>query len=291
MAALDKIEERIDRVVTGAIELSDEGGGISIRRLVDAMEVAKLMAISGPAIPMFMRGNPGICYAIVVRAVRWGMDPFFVAEMSYLVKNPKTGEEKIAFMAQLIVAVINARAPLQKKLRAVYSGNGDAMMATIYGLPKGQTEELDYETPTLKELIDVKGRNDYGNVKGSPLYDNDPKQQLWYYGARGFCRRHYPEVLAGIYDVNEFPPNEPKDVTPEKQSVAQRLKGQKRIASPRGFDADRVARETDPAPSATPVAGDPVGDASGSSEATPPIKLSPDSLVGGVELTLSSTGG
>ena len=268
MAALDKIEERIDRVVTGAIELSDAGFGIEIKRLVDAMEVAKLMAISGPAIPLYMRGNPGICYAIVVRAVRWGMDPFFVAEMSYLVKNPKTGEEKIAFMAQLIVAVINARAPLQKKLWAVYSGEGDAMLATIYGLPKGQTDALDYETPTLKKLIDIKGRNDYGNVKGSPLYDNDPKQALWYYGARGFCRRHFPEVLAGIPDGDDFEPVEPKDVTPEKQTLSQRLSKQKRIASPRGFDADHVSRETtlvpDPvqAPPMTPETGSGDGAAS-----------------------------
>jgi hypothetical protein len=243
-----KIEEKIDKVVTGAIELSDEGSGIEIKRLIDAMEVAKLMAISGPAIPLYMRGNPGICYAIVVRAVRWRMDPFFVAEQSYLVKNPKTGEEKIAFMAQLIIAVINARAPLQKKLFAVYSGEGDALMATIYGLPRGQTEPLDYETPTLKELIDVKGRNDYGNVKGSPLYDNDPKQALWYYGARGFCRRHFPEVLAGVYDGDELPGSEVKDVTPEKPTLSQRLSKQKKIAAPRGFDADHIARETTLAP-------------------------------------------
>jgi hypothetical protein len=243
-----KIEEKIDKVVTGGIELSEAGFGIEIKRLIDAMEVAKLMAISGPAVPLFMRGNPGICYAIVVRAVRWGMDPFFVAEQSYLVKNPKTGEEKIAFMAQLIVAVINARAPLQKKLWAVYEGRAEAMKATILGLPKGQIEPLDYETPTLAELIAIKGRNDYGNVKGSPLYDHDPKQALWYYGARAFCRRHFPEVLAGVYDGDELGDYEPKDVTPEKPSLSQRLSKQKKIAAPRGFDADHIARETTQVP-------------------------------------------
>jgi hypothetical protein len=254
---VNKIEERIDKVVTGGIELNDEGSGIAIKRLIDAMEVAKLMSISGPAVPQFMQGQPGICYACVVRAVRWGMDPFFVAEQSYLVKNPKNGEEKIAFMAQLVVAVINARAPLQKKLWAVYSGEGDAMKATVYGLPKGQTEPLDYETPTLKELIAVKGRNEYGKVKGSPLYDTDAKQALWYYGARGFCRRHFPEVLAGVYDIDEFEPVEPKDVTPGRGTLAQRLKGQKRIASSRGFDAAHVERETqkDDSAALTPTAG------------------------------------
>lgn len=276
---ISKIEDKIDKVVTGGIELSDEGSGIAIKRLVDAMEVAKLMSIAGPAIPSFMRGNPGLCYAAVVRAVRWGMDPFFVAEMSYLVNNK--GEEKVAFMAQLIVAVINARAPLQKKLWPVYSGEGDQMICTIYGLPKGQTEELDYETPKLGDLIKARGKNDYGKVKGSPLYENDAKQQLWYYGARGFCRRHFPEVLAGVYDGDEFEPVEPKDVTPvpERGTLSQRLGKQKRIASNKGFDADHIDRETKPV--------DPVSIASGSDAA--PSAVTPPEADGAVSIETSTT--
>lgn len=267
---ISKIEDKIDRVVTGGIELNDEGSGIAIKRLVDAMEVAKLMAISGPAIPSFMRGSPGLCYAAVVRAVRWGMDPFFVAEHSYLVNNK--GEEKVAYDAQLIIAVINARAPLQKKLRPVYTGIGDEMFCAVYGLPKGQTEELDYESPTLRALIAIKGRNEYGKVKGSPLYDNDQKQALWYYAARGFCRRHFPEILAGVYDIDEFEPAEPKDVTPQKEGLAARLKGQRRIASPRGFDAGHIDAHLNPA-GVTAGSGDPVGDASGTPAAPSVVPL------------------
>lgn len=239
-----KIEEKIDRVVTGSIELADDGGGISMKRLVDAMEVAKMMSISGPAVPAFMQNQPGICYAAVVRAVRWNFDPFFVAEMMYLTKNPKTGEEKIGFMAQLVNAVINAHAPLQKKLWGVYEGEGDNMKLTVYGLPKGQEDALSYETPTLAQLIKARGKNDYGNVKGSPLYQNDPKQQLWYYGARGFCRRHFPEVLGGVRDQfdDEFEPVEPKDVSPQRKTLTERLKGSKRLAHTpaQPFDVEHI---------------------------------------------------
>ena len=262
---LNKIEEKIDRVITGAIELNDDGFGIEIKRLVDAMEIAKLMAISGPAIPSFMRGNPGLCYACVVRAVRWRIDPFFVAEHSYLVNN--RGEEKVAYDAQLIMAVINARAPLQKMMSVTYSGTGEDMMATVTALPKGQTDVLEYETPTIKELIAIKGRNEYGKVKGSPLYDNDPKQALWYYGSRGMCRRHFPHVLAGVYDREEFEPAEPKDVTPERPTLSQRLKGQKKIEAPRGFDAEHIARETEKSSDVLPVAGNPDAPTSGSTDA------------------------
>ena len=259
---VSKIEDKIDKVVTGAIELGDEGAGIAIKRLIDAMEVAKLMAISAQAIPSFMRGSPGLCYAAVVRAVRWGMDPFFVAEHSYLVNN--RGEEKVAYDAQLIIAVINARAPLARKLWPVYSGEGDQMACLIYGIPRGEKDPLEYGTPTLKELIAIKGRNEYGKVKGSPLYDNDPKQALWYYGARGFCRRHFPEILAGVYDKDEFEPAEPRDVTPQKETLAQRLKGQRRLTSTKGFDAGSIASNLAPAATPAPGGDDPTGPASGS---------------------------
>lgn len=259
---IGKIEEKIDKVVTGSIELSDEGSGIAIKRLVDAMEVAKMMSMSKQAIPSFMRGEPGLCYACVVRAVRWRMDPFFVAEMSYLVNNK--GEEKIAFMAQLINAVINAWAPVDGRLRARYEGEGDSRVCVVYGVPKGEKEPLEYRTPTLKSLIEARGRNDYGKLKGSPLYETDPDQQLWYYGSRAFCRKYFPEVLGGVYDGEEFEPVEPKDVTPARETLAQRLKGQKRIASSRGFDADHVARETTKS-----AADDPVVEDAGSKEAAP----------------------
>jgi len=137
-----KIEEKIDRVVTGAIELSDDGSGLEIRRLVDAMEIAKLLSLSKQAVPSFMRNEPGLCYAAVVRAVRWRFDPYFVAEQMYLVSNK--GEEKVAFMAQLINAVINARAPLEGKLRARYEGEGDSRVCVVYGTPKGEMDKTGY---------------------------------------------------------------------------------------------------------------------------------------------------
>ena len=51
---IDKIESKIDKVVTGGIELSDEGSGIAIRRLIDAMEIAIIFATSIASIRRLM---------------------------------------------------------------------------------------------------------------------------------------------------------------------------------------------------------------------------------------------
>jgi hypothetical protein len=252
----DKIESRIDRAVTGAIEFDDAALGLQLKNLLDAMEFAKTMAISKQAIPMFMRNEPGICNAAVTRALRWRLDPYFVAENMYLTRNPKSGEEKIAFQSQLINAVINnAQAlVLEGKLRVKYEGEGDEMRAIVYGIPKHETEPVEYRSPTLGERKRTIGRNEQGNLKGSPLYDQDPQQQLWYYASRAFIRRYFPHVLAGVYtgeELAEAGHERMLDVTPSPKnnppsrgtSLMERLKAGKQAAV-RGFDADYVERET-----------------------------------------------
>lgn len=240
---VEAIEKRIDRSITGSIEVGGDGEGIAIKHLVDAMEVAKVISTSKQAIPPFMRGEPGLCYAAVVRAVRWRMDPYFVCENMYLVNNK--GEEKVAFMAQLIVAVINAHAPIQGRIRVRYEGKGDERYAVCYAIPRGEKDAVEYETPTLGELKAVRGTNERGQLKGSPLYISDPDQQLWYYGARGLCRRYFPEVLGGVYDRDEF--EDVKDVTPKPSTgLVARLEAANEKASKRkrrGFDPDHVERE------------------------------------------------
>jgi hypothetical protein len=251
----DKIESRIDRAVTGAIEFDDAALGLQLKNLLDAMEFAKTMAISKQAIPTFMRGEPGICNAAVTRALRWRLDPYFVAENMYLTRNPKSGEEKIAFQSQLINAVINnAQAlVLEGKLRVKYEGEGDEMRAIVYGIPKHETEAIEYRSPTLGERKKAIGRGESGHLRGSPLYDSDPEQQMWYFASRAFIRRYFPHVLAGVYTGEELAEGgheRMRDVTPPKDtppsggtSLIERLKAGKRAAG-RGFDANYVERET-----------------------------------------------
>lgn len=249
-----KIEEKIDRAVTAAIPIDDAAFGLSLRTLQDAYEYAKGMALSKQAIPAFMRNEPGVCNAAVIRSLRWRLDPYFVAENMYLTKNPKSGEEKIAFMSQLFNAVVNNAQPLilEGKLRVRYEGAGGDLKAIIYGIPKHETEAIEYETPTLAQRIAKIGRNDAGHLKGSPLYDDDPKQALWYFGSRAFIRRYFPHVLAGVYAGEELAEGgfEPmRDITPTPDAkpatvLSERLKANRRADAPqqRGFDPDAINR-------------------------------------------------
>ena len=86
-ANIEELERRIDHAIAAPITVNAEMGGISLGTMGEVMEFAKLMAVSGAAVPMYLRGNPGACLAICSRALRWQMDPFAVAEKSYMMVN------------------------------------------------------------------------------------------------------------------------------------------------------------------------------------------------------------
>lgn len=215
-----KIEEKLDKSVAGATEVSMALGGIRFQSMMEVFEMAKMMAISGTAIPKHLRGNPGACLAVCVQALEWHMSPFSVAQKSYEVND------RIAYEAQLIVAVINARAPLKERLRYDYDGEGTDMRCTVSGLIEGEAKPLVYISPKIKDI----------KVKNSPLWTSDPQQQLAFYSGRAWARRHCPETILGIYADDEMRDAEPlaTDITP---SVGERLKSGK---GKRGFDADNV---------------------------------------------------
>jgi len=240
MVDVNEIERRVDRAIAAPISV-EERGSLNLANLGEVMEFAKLMSVSGAAVPKYLRANPGACLAICTRALRWKMDPFAVAEKSYMVNN--RGEERIAYEAQLVNAVVLAHAPLKNRLRDEIVGEGDERRCRVWGTFNGEDKPHEYISETLKALRDARGRNDQGTLKGSPLWDTQPEVQLRYSAVRQWCRLYSPETLLGVYVPEELD-GEPIDVTPPATitSLAQRLRD-KRIENARGFDAERIARE------------------------------------------------
>ena len=227
---LDKIEQRIDRVALGATEVSDTTGGVSYKSLHEALEFGKLMAVTEIGVPKHLRGSVGGCVRIVMQAIEWRMSPWAVADKSYFVND------KIAYESQLIHAVVESRANLQKRLRCDYEGDGPARVCIVRGLFKGEIDPCIYTSPAIGSI----------NPKSSPLWKNDPDQQLWYFSVRAWARRYCPDVLLGIYTRDELEDagehvgaDKAKDVTPRPR-LADRLKGNKG----EGFNAGHIATET-----------------------------------------------
>lgn len=273
---LERIEQRIDRVTAGAIAVSDSVGGVAFANMSEMLEFAKLLSLAGTAVPKHLRGNPGACLAVTIQALEWRMSPVAVANKSYEVND------RIAYEAQLIHAVVEARAPLKQRLRFRFSGDGDDLQCTVIGHFKSEADPVEYESPTIGEI----------KVKNSPLWKSDPRQQLTFYSVRAWARRFCPDVLLGIYAEDELerehPGDHATDVTP---GLAARLgkKGKK------GFDAGNVAAlehkpgETIPEPKSgkepQPVA---TGQASEAVDKTEPPKAATAPLNAEPEMALSA---
>lgn len=217
---LQRIEEKLDKAVAGAVAVSDSVGGVMFTSMAEVMEFAKLLSLAGTAVPKHLRGNPGGCLAITIQALEWRMSPIAVANKSYEVND------RIAYESQLIHAVIEARAPLKQRLRAVYSGDGVERACKVSGHLKGEVDPLEYDSPPISKI----------KVKNSPLWTADPDQQLWYYAVRAWARKYCPDVLLGIYSADELEDTEPEG--PATPNLKDRLKGAK---GQRGFSPENVA--------------------------------------------------
>ncbi len=218
------------------------GASIAPQNLGEVVRFAEVMCRADIALPKHLRGNAGACMAVALQALEWAMSPFAVASKSYSVNG------QIAYEAQLIAAVVNTRSGIKGRLKYHYEGEGNDLVCRVTGILDGV--ECEYETPPLGSIT----------PKNSPLWKTDPKQQLGYYAARSWARRHCPEVILGVYDRDEAEqfrgPDNAKDVTP---SISDRLALARQEATDtrEGFDADFVTRETETLTSATDVEQEP----------------------------------
>lgn len=82
-----RIAERIRPEDTRALAVSDASGGLAFANATQLMDFAKMMAVASGGIRKHLRGNPGVCLAVCMQAVEWGMSPFAVANKSYFVND------------------------------------------------------------------------------------------------------------------------------------------------------------------------------------------------------------
>lgn len=174
------------RAVAGQIQIG--GSGIAPKTMAELMDFAQLMAKGGPMVGKAFRGNPGACLGICMVAMRWRMDPFAVSQKAYV-----TGEN-IAYEAQLVTAVINANAPIVERPRYEFSGEGPKRRCKITATLKGDSQPSEYLSPETGKI----------SPKNSPLWKTDEDQQLGYVSIRAWARRYCPEIIMGVYSVDEM---------------------------------------------------------------------------------------
>lgn len=193
--------------------------------------LAQIMASGACTVPKHLQGNVGDCFAIVGQALRWGFDPYAVAQKTHLVNGV------LGYEAQLIIAVINGKAPIEGRLKFEHYGDWTKVKTKTdspadVGVRVSAVMRGDDE-PTVLDLSMAQ----VGTVRNSPLWTADPRQQLAYLAAKRWARLHCPDVILGLYSEDELEDrnSQPKDVTPTKpknggtQSIKDRIAAKKQV--------------------------------------------------------------
>lgn len=196
-------------VGTAAAIFSPEGMNQLVR-------FAELMAQSKATVPQHLAGKPADCLAVTMQAAQWGMNPFAVAQKTHVVNGT------LGYEAQLVNAVVSSSNLLTTRLNYEWSGDWSKV--------NGKTDKSPSLTVTVSATI--KGEAEprsltismaQAGVRNSPLWEQDPRQQLAYLCVKRWARLHAPDVLLGVYTPDELEESRPRverDVTPPPATAA-----------------------------------------------------------------------
>lgn len=196
-------------VGTAAAIFSPEG----MDRLV---RFATLMADSKATVPAHLAGKPADCLAVTMQAAQWGMNPFAVAQKTHVVNG------SLGYEAQLVNAVVSSSNLLSTRLNYRWDGdwskvNGKSdkspsLTVTVSAVLKGESEPRELTISMAQ-----------AGVRNSPLWEQDPRQQLAYLCVKRWARLHAPDVLLGVYtpdELQETAPRVERDITPPSSTAA-----------------------------------------------------------------------
>lgn len=196
-------------VGTAAAIFSPEGMNQLVR-------FAELMAQSKATVPAHLAGKPSDCLAVTMQAAQWGMNPFAVAQKTHVVNGT------LGYEAQLVNAVVSSSNLLATRLNYRWDGDwskvsgktdkSPVLTVTVWATLKGEAEPR-----TLTISMQQAG------VRNSPLWEQDPRQQLAYLCVKRWARLHAPDVLLGVYtpdELQETSPRVERDITPPASTGA-----------------------------------------------------------------------
>lgn len=184
--------------------------------------VATLMASGKVSVPQHLRGSKGDCFAIVLQSMQWQMNPFAVAQKTFMVNGV------LGYEAQLVAAAINNSGVVVDRFNFEWFGAWEKIIGKFKEIVS--TKKLDdagqpkkyivpawnladeaglgvrvwatlrgEKNPRVLELLMVQAR-----TRNSTLWAEDPKQQLAYLAQKRWARLYAPDVILGVYTPDEI---------------------------------------------------------------------------------------
>ncbi|MGK3130744.1 RecT family recombinase [Pantoea sp. C8B4] len=192
---------------------------------------AEIMAGSRVTVPAHLAGKASDCLAVTMQAVQWRLNPFAVAQKTFMVNGV------LGYEAQLVNAVITTMAPTRDRIQYAWFGPWENVIGKF--VERTSSKGNKYAAPGWT-LADETGcgvrvwatmKNEeqpreleillsQAQVRNSTLWASDPKQQLAYLAVKRWARLHCPDVILGVYTPDEIDTARPaeRDITPAKST-------------------------------------------------------------------------
>jgi hypothetical protein len=162
---------------------------------MERMALCRDLATARLVPPAFQK-SPADIFLAMNTIERLKLDFFMTIGECYVIQN------RLGFSGKLAQAILNSSGRLAEKINHSYDGEGDDRTITTSGRIQGESAP---RIVTVR-LGDVKTKN--------TVWTSQPDQQLGYFAARTWGRRHLPEVLLGMQFEDEV--QDMIDVTPPK---------------------------------------------------------------------------
>lgn len=181
------------------------------------MAFSEVMAKGSATVPRHLQGNPADCAAVVMQAMQWQMNPFAVAQKTHVTQGGTLGYE-----AQLVNAVVIARAPIESRPEFTFIGDWDKILGKVeerksekggkYYVAAWKPQDEEGLGVICSCLIrgeavprEIKVMMTQAYPRFSTQWATDPQQQITYLAVRKWARRYAPDVILGVYTDDELP--------------------------------------------------------------------------------------
>lgn len=204
---------------------------LNVPLLAQIDQMALRMSKGRATVPKHLQDNEGDCWAIIMQALQWKMNPFVVAQKTHVVNGT------LGYEAQLVLAVAEASGAIEGHFHYQYDGEGPELRCRVGAILRGDKDITWNEWLSLSSV----------KVKNSPLWQTNPKQQMGYLQGKNFCRAYAPGAILGIYtpdELQEVAPRGEREIGPVVSDLNNALK--KRAETVKAVDA--VVVEDDPKP-------------------------------------------
>lgn len=193
----ETITERVRRA-RQVIPVGDRG--VTPTDYAQWIDIAKDVCRAYLMLPKHLHDNPPVMAGLLEIAARFKLSAYMLASKTY-VQN-----DRLCFESQAFGAILYASGLLRGRLRFEFHGEGEDTTCIVSGTFVDDPDTVCMATSPPLKLVHPGRTQKEGRtyVKGSPLWDKDPEQQLAYFAQRRWIRRYAPDCCAGMYTKEEM---------------------------------------------------------------------------------------